>query len=304
MGETGTRKKPIIRVIRAACCISAGIVLLTAVSVSCCGVAHAQETPTPEQQPPPPVPGAQPVRVPTPLGTATCLQPPPLVSWKDYEGRFAKVVGVFGRKLERKTVVHPRMYKPGARLCTLEVKDKFMLFVKDTVDPTTFLSAAFNSGISQAQNDDPSYGQGAAGYGRRVGFNIIDQAQGHFFQEFVYPTIFSEDPRYYRLGSGPGGHRLLHALEHSAVAYKEDGSKMPNYSLWFGTTSSVLLSNVYHPDNARGFGPNAENVGLSVAIGMGFDVLREFWPEIARKSKIPFRGENAPGIQNTGAAKH
>jgi hypothetical protein len=24
---------------------------------------------------------------------------------------------------------------------------------------------------------------------------------------------------------------------------------------------------------------------------MGFDVLREFWPEIARKFKLPFRGQ-------------
>ena len=66
---------------------------------------------------------------------------------------------------------------------------------------------------------------------------------------------------------------------------------MPNFSEWLGTTSAVALSNVYHPDNRRGFGPSAERVVISVAQDAGFDVLREFWPEIARKFKLPFRGE-------------
>ncbi|HXR10121.1 MAG TPA: hypothetical protein VN792_05050, partial [Candidatus Acidoferrales bacterium] len=59
----------------------------------------------------------------------------------------------------------------------------------------------------------------------------------------------------------------------------------------------------YHPDNRRGFAPTAENVGYSVAQGIGYDVLREFWPEIARKFKLPFRGESAAGNQSTGTAQ-
>jgi len=293
LGEIGTHKKRIIRMIRAARCAWAGIVLLTALSF--CSAARAQEPSSPKQQAPPVVPGAVPVEKQTPQGPTTCLQPPPLVGWQDYEGPFAKVVGAFGRKLERKEVsTSPARYKPGTTFCTLEVKAKFMLFVGDTIDPITFLGAAFDSGISQAENDDPSYGQGAAGYGKRVGFNLIGQAQSYFFGDFAYPVIFSEDPRYYRLGAGPVHRRLFHAVKHSVVAYNVDGSEMPNYSLWFATTSSISLSNVYHPDNRRGFAPTAENVGYSIAQGIGFDVLREFWPEIAHKFKLPFRGEDQP----------
>ncbi len=221
---------------------------------------------------------------------APCIQPPPIVRWQDYQGPFAKVVGAFGRKLERKSAVAPH-YKPGAKLCTLEIKDKFRLFVDDTIDPITFLNAAFNAGLGQAQNSDPSFGQGAAGYGRRFGVNMIDQAQSEFFKDFAYPTIFFEDPRYYRLGQGPTQRRFLHALAHAVVAHHEDGTPMPNYSEWLGTASAVALSNVYHPDNRRGFGPSAENVVFAVSEDAGFDVLREFWPEIARKFKLPFRGE-------------
>jgi hypothetical protein len=217
-----------------------------------------------------------------------------MVQWQDYRGPLAKVVGAFGRKLERKAAVAPH-YKPGAKLCTLEIQDKFLLWVGDTVDPITFFSAAFNAGIGQAQNSDPSFGQGAEGYGRRFGVNLIDQAQSAFFKDFAYPTIFFEDPRYYRLGQGSFQTRFLHAVAHVALAHHEDGTAMPNYSEWLGTTSAVALSNVYHPDNRRGFGPSAENVAIAMAQDAGFDVLREFWPEIARKFKLPFRGQERPG---------
>lgn len=246
------------------------------------------------------MPGAVSVEKQTPQGPTTCLQPPPLVGWQDYEGPFAKVVGAFGRKLERKEVsTGPARYKPGTTICTLEVKAKFLLFVNDTIDPITFLGAAFDSGISQAENDDPSYGQGAAGYGKRVGFNLIDQAQSDFFGDFAYPVIFSEDPRYYRLGAGSFERRFFHAVKHAVVAYNVDGTEMPNYSLWFATTSAISLSNVYHPDHRRGFAPTAEDVGSSIGQGIGYDVLREFWPEVARKFKLPFRGESASPGGNT-----
>jgi len=70
--------------------------------------------------------------------------------------------------------------------------------------------------------------------------------------------------------------------------------QMFNFSQWLGTTSSVVLSNTYHPDNRRGFAPAAEAVGFSILQDTGFDVLREFWPEISRKLKLPFRGETQP----------
>jgi len=214
-----------------------------------------------------------------------------MVDIQDYNGPLAKTVGTFTRKLERKSV-HPPHYKPGAVLCTLKVKDKFILFLQDSVDPITFLSAGFDAGIDQAQNNDPSYGQGAAGYGKRVGANYAGEVSTGFFKDFAYPTIFSEDPRYYRLAHGGAGKRLAHALEHSFVAYRENGHPMFNASEWFGTTSAIVLTNTYHPDNRRGFAPAAERLGYAVLSDMGFDVLREFWPEIARKFRLPFRGQN------------
>ena len=221
---------------------------------------------------------------------APCLEPPPIVRLENYQGKFKKSVGIFARKLERKSVPSPH-YKAGTVLCTLEAKDKFVLFFRNTFDPGSFFSVAFHTGLDQAQNNDPSFHQGAAGYGRRFGANYADQASGSFFGDFVYPTIFAEDPRYYRLAQGGGRRRLLHALAHVFVAHREDGTHMFNASQWFASATVVALSKPYHPDNARGIGPAAQRMAYGAVQNMGFDVLREFWPGIARKLKLPFRGQ-------------
>ncbi|MGA8367561.1 MAG: hypothetical protein ACLQMT_08455 [Candidatus Acidiferrales bacterium] len=269
--------------------------------LACVGAIQAQQPSSPPPPAPRPqevttLPASSPVTAP-----AQCIQPAPMVRWQDYQGPFAKVVGVFGRELERKSVhplhgrsMQPLHYMPGPLLCTFSVKDKFILFVRSSMAPVTFFDAGFDAAISQAEDNDPTFGQGAAGYADRYGAALADQASYRFFKSFAYPSLFSEDPRYYRMGRGTTGERLLHALGHSVIAYRVDGTRMFNCSEWFGTTSAIVLSNTYHPGNRRGFDPAAEAVGESVASDAGFDALREFWPEIARKFKLPFRGSNEP----------
>jgi len=267
-------------------------------SLGWCSVALAQNAPDAgnappaQQQPPRPAPQSPPpggVTVQTPHGT--CVQPPRSLGWQDYDGPFAKFLGLFTEKLEIKSV-HPPRYKAGALLCTLTVEDKFQLFVRDSIEPGTFLNAAFNAGIDQAQNGDPSYGQGMAGYGKRFGASLAGATSGEFFKDFLYPTIFEEDPRYYRLGEGEFRRRFFHAMGHSVIAYRVDGTRMFNVSEWLGTASAVVLANTYRPDNRRGVGPAAERTTEAVGSDAGFDVLREFFPEIARKFKLPFRDRN------------
>ena len=87
-----------------------------------------------------------------------CVEPPPLVRWSDYQGKIGEVGGMFARKLERKSVQMPH-YKPRAVLCTLEPKDKLLFFVHATVDPLTFVDAAYDAGIDQAERRDPTFGR-------------------------------------------------------------------------------------------------------------------------------------------------
>jgi hypothetical protein len=249
-----------------------------------------------QEMPPNPQPPAAPADLPGQVvlnSAGQCVQPPPMVEFQDYDGPFHKVLGTFTRKLDRQSVHLPH-YRVGLVLCSLEIKDKFFLFLHDSVDPETVLGAGFDAGISQAENDDPSFGQGGKGYAKRLAASYTDEVQFRFFKEFAYPTVFSEDPRYYRMGEGPVGRRLMHAVAHSVVAYRDNGRPMFNFSEWLGEVSAISLSNIYHPGAQRGFAPAAWGLAYDVALDIGYDELREFWPEIARKLRLPFRDQNEP----------
>ena len=61
-------------------------------------------------------------------------------SLADYNCPLKKAVGIFAGTLERNSV-HPSRYKGGVVLCSLELGDKFRLFVENSIDPLNFLGA-------------------------------------------------------------------------------------------------------------------------------------------------------------------
>jgi hypothetical protein len=76
-----------------------------------------------------------------PVDTSPCIQPAPLFSAADYQGPLKKIVVYFARKPEIKTVhPHPR---PGFTVCALDASEKFYLFTQDSIEPVTFIGAAF-----------------------------------------------------------------------------------------------------------------------------------------------------------------
>lgn len=220
----------------------------------------------------------------------------------DYNGPLNNIIGRVTQRVESSTVHVPRHHS-GLRPCSMDASDKFRLFAQNSVDPINFLGAAWSAGTAQLAGDDAADKQGLAGYGKRYSAAITDSVAGDFFGTFLYPAIFHQDPRYYRMAQGPAMTRLGHALAHRFVAQSDSGKRMLNYSEWFSVTSSSALGNLYHPGNRRGFGPAASHVGFSVGNDIAWDVVREFWPEITRKFRLPFRTHHDPYATNRPAPR-
>lgn len=233
--------------------------------------------------------------------TPPCAKPAEAFDIDDYNGPLNHVVERFSQRIENTTVHIPRRH--GIQPCSLSVGDKFHMFVESTSDPLNYLGAAWDAATAQWDRDDPSYQMGASGFGKRYGAATLDNVTGDFFNVFLYPSIFKQDPRYYSLGQGSARVRLTHALAHSFITRGDSGNRMLNYSEWFGTVSSKALNNLYHPGNPRGFGPTASRVGMSVANDMAWDVVREFWPEIAHRCHLPFRTHTDPLSVNAPARR-
>jgi hypothetical protein len=168
-------------------------------------------------------------------------------------------------------------YKP------LTTGGKFKLAARDAFDPGTFVLAGGIAGIAQARNDQPSFGQGAAGYGRYFGTAYGDLAIGDFMTGAIYPSLLRQDPRYFRRGTGSTLSRLGYAMGQIFWTHTDSGGTQFNYSEVFGNATAVAISNAYYPDN-RDASSNAVRLGVQLGLDAAGNVLKEFWPDTSRKS--------------------
>lgn len=171
-----------------------------------------------------------------------------------------------------------RMYAP-----PLSPGGKFHLFAKTASDPVTVVIAAAQAGLSQADNQFKGYGQGAEGYGKRFGAAFADQVSSGFFSNFMYPTLFKQDPRYFRKGHGSFPRRFAYSLMQEVICHTDSGGRAFNASNILGAFSSGALSNAYYPSDDRGFKLTMTRSGLAVAYATVGNLFNEFWPDISRK---------------------
>ena len=162
----------------------------------------------------------------------------------------------------------------------LTPSQKFRLMFSTEKDPATFGFSMLVALIGQAEGSHPAYGGGIGGYGKRFGQNYADTFDGAFWGNAVLPSLWHQDPRYFRLGHGPAMHRILYALS-TNVRAKHDvtGKWEPNYSNLVGNLISGGISNIYLPANERGVGSTFEGAFLVTAEGGVGSMLEEFWPD-------------------------
>lgn len=185
----------------------------------------------------------------------------------------------------------------------LTVHQKFQLMMKTMVDPFTFLSAGFTAGIGQADDSFPQYGQGAEGFGKRYGAAFADGASSNFFSNFVYPSLFKEDPRYFRLGKGRFQQRAWHAFTEEFIAHKDSGGREFHYSNVLGAITAGSISNAYYPSNDRGAGLTFSRAGISLGYSTAGNLFLEYWPDVARKVFHTHNNQAHPSPSSATPAK-
>jgi len=159
---------------------------------------------------------------------------------------------------------------------------KFQLFFKSETDPWPFLLSSVVAGIGQADDSYPEWGQGAQGYGKRIGAAYTDAFIGNFFGNAVLPIVLHEDPRYYQKGAGSFTSRALWAASSSVWCKRDKGGWGPNYANVGGNLIGAAVARVYYPASERTVS-NTITDGLTVSAEgvVGAEII-EFWPDIAR----------------------
>jgi hypothetical protein len=167
---------------------------------------------------------------------------------------------------------------------------KFEIARNDSFDRGTFTLAALFAVQAQLTRSTPSFGRGLPAYGRYATAAYGDLVIGNFMSEAVFPTLFGEDPRFFRRCSGSGWSRLGYAMGQTVWTRTDSGGTQFNFSEVVGNGAAVAIGNAYYPDN-RNISSNAIRFGLQLGVDMAANVLKEFWPDLDRMFSRNHRAE-------------
>jgi hypothetical protein len=159
---------------------------------------------------------------------------------------------------------------------------KMSIAAKDSFDwPVYFITGAYSL-IYQAENQNPTFGQGMAGFAKRYGATYADMAIGNIVAEGFLPVLLHEDPRYFRKGEGSTSSRVGNAVKQILVGRKDSGAWGFNFSEVLGGMAATGISNLYYPDS-RTASDNLERFAFQIGNDAISNVLKEFWPDIKHK---------------------
>jgi hypothetical protein len=170
------------------------------------------------------------------------------------------------------------------QLPPLSVKQKFKVVAQSAFDYFEYPWYGALAGISQAENSEPAYGQGAEGYAKRYGAAFADGTIENFWTSAILPSVLHQDPRFYQMPTGGFTHRAVYAGSRILITRSDSGRRQFNFSEIFGSLIAAAISTYsYHPRSERTIGDTASVWGSEV----GYDTItievKEFWPDIHRK---------------------
>jgi hypothetical protein len=195
------------------------------------------------------------------------------------ETRFQSTIELLGRR---------SIFFPDLATTTkpLSVRQKLELFADKSVAPSRILSSLAGSGISQAANTLPGYGQGGDGYAKRFGSSMASEASNHFFGTFLIPSMLHDDPRYFvKLHASLSG-RVGYALSRMVVIRKDNGESAANWPGMIAPLLAESLANSYLPTNERTTGRTFRRYGVRLGLTAVGNLAKEYWPTIFRSLRI------------------
>ncbi|WP_263383004.1 hypothetical protein [Granulicella arctica] len=173
---------------------------------------------------------------------------------------------------------------PGA--LALTPRQKGLLAIRDLTDPGNLFTITANAGFTVGIDSHTAYGPGLKGFGRDIGYSLVQDATGEFVSTFVLDSLFHEDPHYHRSPQASVPRRFLHAVRHTVISQHDDGTPMPNYSTLLTYPISAEIANLYVP-GVHGNGPSTV---ARIATGLASDpidnLITEFLPDFAKRVHI------------------
>ena len=164
----------------------------------------------------------------------------------------------------------------------LTPKARLREYLRQTIGPDAILREAAAASISQAIDSPPEWGGGARGYADRFGADMGTLAVHSMFT-YGLSAALREDNRYFA-ASRPGTlRRIWHATLSPFVTRHDDESTGFSYSNVAGVAAASVISRAWSPPSWQGGEQIGRNIAITFAGEAGFNVFREFLPDILHR---------------------
>ena len=164
----------------------------------------------------------------------------------------------------------------------LTTKEKYKIATQDAFDPGTVVLGAAFAGQGQLSNANRAFGQGVKGYAQYWVTSYADFVIGDYMTEAVFPSLFHQDPRYFRRGTGTVLGRLGYSAGQIFWTHNDSGKSAFNVSEVAGNAAAVGISETYY-QGGRDVSSAVQKLGTQLGVDMASNILKEFWPDVSRK---------------------
>jgi len=175
----------------------------------------------------------------------------------------------------------------------MQAKQKFKLEIRYMFDPFVLVTVAANAGIDMRNGNWNSFGKGGLGFAKRFGAIYADRATSRLLATAVFPSIFHEDPRYFRRATGTVPSRAWYAITSAVVVRSDKGKRMPGYSRIFAGFASAAIASTYYPTAATSAGQIVADGFINIGDHAATNLVREF---LGRKF-VTRKGTQQGGLQ-------
>ena len=159
--------------------------------------------------------------------------------------------------------------------------ERFRNYVLGLADFQSIVTAAASSGIRQAENSPKEWQGGAEGYGYRVGDAFAQHVIRHTLQ-YGASALLHEDNRYFVSGETGFAHRVKYAVASTFLARHDNGQREFSFSRVGSAAGTAFISRLWEPRSTTSAGDGAISFGIAMGSDIGFNVFREFWPDLKR----------------------
>ena len=160
---------------------------------------------------------------------------------------------------------------------SLRFGQRVHIWERSVINPWTIVGPAISAGVNQARNQPSGFYQGAEGYADRFGSAVGRDVIGKTIS-FGFAAVDREDPRYFREQGRSAWVRIGHAMASTFVSPTAGGRRIPAFSHFAGAYGAAFISNVWYPDNQADAEHALRRGSISLGVGVGLNLLREFVP--------------------------